>query len=72
MQMDNLQLAAELVRSALAEKKALEGYTEVTRDAETYEDYLKIRESYPQTPTKASINNKIKVARKLLVAAYME
>ena len=70
--MDNLQLATELVRSALAEKKALEGYTKAMLDAETYEDYLKIKESYPQTPTKASINDKIKVARKLLVAAYMK
>ena len=70
--MDNLQLAAELVRSALAEKRALEGYAKATRDAETYDDYLKIRESYPQTPTKASINDKIKVARKLLAAAYMK
>lgn len=69
--MDNLQLAAELVRSALAEKKALEGYTEVIRDVKTYDDYLKIKESYPQTPTKASINDKIRIARKLLVAAYM-
>ena len=70
--MDNLQLAAELVRSALDEKKALEGYTEVRRDVETYEDYLKIKESYPQTPTKSSVNDKIRIARKLLVAAYME
>lgn len=69
--MDNLQLAAELVRSALDEKKALEGYIEVIRDVKTYEDYLKIKESYPQTPTKSSINDKIRIARKLLVAAYM-
>ena len=74
--MDNLTLASHLIWSAVKEQNDLEVYNKwCDRLRETnasWSEYQKLSEAFPHPPTKTSINDKIKVARKLLAAAYIK
>lgn len=79
--MDNLTLAIALLQTAKDESCLLKVYErEVnsirkkggTMSHANWNDWEELRRRFPHPPTKTSINDKIKVARGLLAAAYIK
>ena len=72
--MDRLEMAIELIREAIDEKKRLEAYD---KDRSKLPDYKDPREAlgkfydkYPSAPKKSIVNDNIKMARRLLLGEY--
>lgn len=74
--MDNLTLAYHLIQSAVKEQDDLKVYNEwcnrLRKTGALWSAYQELSDAFPHPPTKTSINDKIKVARKLLAAAYIK
>lgn len=74
--MDRLEIAIELIREAIDEKKRLEAYNKDRsklpgfRDPSRGEAYRKFYEKYPSSPKKSIINDNIKMARRILLGEY--
>ena len=76
--MDRLEIALELIREAMDEKKRLEIYQRERAKLPGYgsPDYRealnKFYEKYPSSPKKSIINDNIKMARRILLGEYMK
>lgn len=76
--MDRLEIALELIREAIDEKKRLETYQKEYsklpdyRDPNSREALDKFYKKYPSSPKKSIINDNIKMARRLLLGEYVK
>lgn len=76
--MDRLEIALELIREAIDEKKRLEIYNKEYsklpgyRDPNFREARDKFYAKYPTSPKKSIINDNIKMARRLLLGEYVK
>lgn len=75
--MDKLNLAYHLIQDAVKDQDDLKVYDDwyerLRKDkGATWGKYQELSTAFPHPPTKTSINNKIKVARGLLAAAYIK
>lgn len=76
--MDRLEMAIELIREAIDEKKRLEAYDKDRlklpdyRDPNCREALRKFHDKYPSSPKKSIINDNIKMARRLLLGEYVK
>ena len=76
--MDRLEMAIELIREAIDEKKRLEAYDKDYsklpdyRDPNYREALRKFYDKYPSSPKKSIINDNIKMARRLLLGEYVK
>ena len=74
--MDRLEIALELIREAIDEKKRLEIYDKEYAKLPKYGDpnrreaLNKFYEKYPSSPKKSIINDNIKMARRFLLGEY--
>ena len=74
--MDRLEMAIELIREAIEEKKRLEIYRKERSkipnhtDPKFREAMDKFYEKYPSPPKKSIVNDNIKMARRLLLGEY--
>ena len=76
--MDRLEMAIELIREAIAEKKRFEAYEKDRAKLPSYKN-PKYREAvnefykkYPTSPKKSIVNENIKMTRRLLLGEYMK
>ena len=76
--MDRLEMAIELIREAINEKKRLESYEIDLAKLPSYRDpnfgeaSNKFYKKYPTVPRKSIVNDNIKMARRLLLGEYMK
>ena len=76
--MDRLEMAIELIREAIDEKKRLEAYDKEHSKLPKYGDpnfreaIDKFYDKYPSPPKKSIINDNIKMARRLLLGEYVK
>ena len=74
--MCRLEMAIELIREAIDEKKRLEIYEKERSKLPSYRDpnfreaLSKFYDKYPSSPKKSIINDNIKMARRLLLGEY--
>lgn len=76
--MDRLEMALELIREAIEEKKRIENYnrdwSKLPRhpDPRRVEAVEKFYEKYPVRPKKSIVNDNIKMARRILLGEYVK
>lgn len=76
--MDRLEMAIELIREAIDEKKRLEIYEKEFSKLPKFGDPNRGRAideffaKYPSSPKKSIINDNIKMARRLLLGEYVK
>ena len=74
--MDKLELALELIRRAQQERKRLNAYNKEIKafyasGSRSWEERNKIELKYSPTPRKATINDSLKMARRILSEEYV-
>ena len=70
--MDTLKLAIDFINAAIYEMQKLQEYNDAMRDCTTEDEILNVKFSFLGVPTEKGINDKLKFARQLILAAYLK
>lgn len=70
--MDNLDIAIHLLQEAKKNRDKLEAYKSELRLCDNGDELYELLRRYTPTPTVASVNDNLKMARKLILKEYIK